>query len=100
MSILDQIVASKRRSLLEAKAGFDAAALPRAAEITRKNRPPFALREALTLGPEPRIIAEIKRRSPSAGEILPGAEGKVETIALAYRRGHAAAISVVTDEDH
>ena len=38
--------------------------------------------------------------SPSAGEILPGADGQVETIALAYRRGHAAAISVVTEEDH
>jgi indole-3-glycerol phosphate synthase len=50
--------------------------------------------------PGTRVIAEIKHRSPSAGEILPGAEGKVETIALAYRRGHAAAISVVTDEDH
>jgi indole-3-glycerol phosphate synthase len=47
-----------------------------------------------------RIIAEIKHRSPSAGEILPGAEGKIETFALAYRRGHAAAISVVTEEDH
>ena len=47
-----------------------------------------------------RIIAEIKHRSPSAGEILPGADGKVETVALEYRRGHAAAISVVTEEDH
>jgi len=48
--------------------------------------------------PGVRIIAEIKQRSPSAGEILPGADGKVESLALAYRRGHAAAISVVTDE--
>lgn len=50
--------------------------------------------------PGVRIVAEIKHRSPSAGEILPGADGKVETIALAYRRGHAAAISVVVEEDH
>jgi indole-3-glycerol phosphate synthase len=47
-----------------------------------------------------RIIAEIKHRSPSSGEILQGADGKIETFALAYRRGHAAAISVVTEEDH
>jgi indole-3-glycerol phosphate synthase len=47
-----------------------------------------------------RIVAEIKHRSPSAGEILHGAEGNIETVALAYRRGHAAAISVVTEEDH
>ena len=47
-----------------------------------------------------RIVAEIKARSPSAGEILPAADGKIETFALAYRRGHAAAISVVTEQDH
>lgn len=51
-------------------------------------------------GPAPRILAEIKARSPSAGEILTAADGKVETLALAYRRGHAAAISVVVEEDH
>jgi indole-3-glycerol phosphate synthase len=46
-----------------------------------------------------RIIAEFKARSPSAGEIVTGAGGKVESFALFYRRGHAAAISVVTEED-
>jgi indole-3-glycerol phosphate synthase len=49
--------------------------------------------------PGTRIIAEIKKRSPSAGEIVPNAEGKIESFALAYRRGHAAAISVVTETD-
>lgn len=48
--------------------------------------------------PGVRIIAEIKHRSPSAGEIVHRADGKVESFALAYRRGHAAAISVVTEE--
>jgi len=47
-----------------------------------------------------RIVAEIKARSPSAGEILAGADGRIETFALHYRRGHAAAISVVVEEDH
>ncbi|HSS43816.1 MAG TPA: indole-3-glycerol-phosphate synthase [Thermoanaerobaculia bacterium] len=51
-------------------------------------------------GPRVRILAEIKQRSPSAGEILHGADGRVESLALAYRRGHAAAISIVTEEDH
>ncbi len=50
--------------------------------------------------PGTRIVAEIKAKSPSAGEILPGADGRIETFALHYRRGHAAAISVVTEEDH
>lgn len=46
-----------------------------------------------------RIIAEFKAKSPSAGEILTGPDGKVESFALFYRRGHAAAISVVTEQD-
>jgi indole-3-glycerol phosphate synthase len=47
-----------------------------------------------------RIVAEFKARSPSAGEILAGADGRLETFGLHYRRGHAAAISVVVEEDH
>jgi indole-3-glycerol phosphate synthase len=50
--------------------------------------------------PGVRIIAEIKARSPSAGEILPDADGRLETLALEYRRGRAAALSVVVEEDH
>jgi len=50
--------------------------------------------------PGARIIAEIKARSPSSGEILADAEGRVETIALEYRRGRAAALSVVVEQDH
>jgi indole-3-glycerol phosphate synthase len=46
-----------------------------------------------------RIIAEFKARSPSAGEILSAADGRVEGFGLLYRRGHAAAISVVTEQD-
>ena len=53
-----------------------------------------ALRE-----PGTRIIAELKRRSPSAGEICAHLDRRVETFALAYRRGHAAAISVVTERE-
>jgi indole-3-glycerol phosphate synthase len=45
------------------------------------------------------VIAELKRRSPSAGEICAHLDRRVETFALAYRRGHAAAISVVTEPE-
>jgi indole-3-glycerol phosphate synthase len=90
--VLDQILASKRARLAR---GEYAAAPGTTIPAANGARFVASLRE-----PGVRIIAEIKHRSPSAGEILQGAEGKIETFALAYRRGHAAAISVVTEEDH
>jgi len=89
--LLEKILSQKRTRLERGEYAVPAGA-PAAAG--RGARFVASLRE-----PGVRIIAEIKRRSPSAGEILPGADGKVETFALAYRRGHAAAISVVTEED-
>jgi indole-3-glycerol phosphate synthase len=58
---------------------------------------PRPFREALTR-PGLSLIAEFKRRSPSAGEIRPGAT--IEEIATAYEQGGAAALSVLTDEPH
>ena len=42
------------------------------------------------------MIAEIKRRSPSAGEILSGC--RADVLARSYGKAGAAAISVLTDE--
>ncbi len=76
----------------------------------RAQRPQSELEGALASRPEPRpfseamtrpglsLIAEFKRRSPSAGEIRPGAT--VEEIVRAYEEGGAAAISVLTDRSH
>jgi indole-3-glycerol phosphate synthase len=90
MSVLDDIVAAKRQRLDRGEYGPVSPPAPAgdgAAFVASLRQPGV------------RIVAEIKQRSPSAGEILRGAEGKIETIALAYRRGHAAALSVVVDED-
>src|SRR6266542_1615436 len=91
--ILDRILMAKRARLDRGDYASAAPAVP----VTSTDGARFvaSLRE-----PGVRVIAEIKHRSPSAGEILPGADGKVESFALAYRRGHAAAISVVTEQDH
>src|SRR3954451_13547114 len=44
------------------------------------------------------VIAEYKRRSPSAGTIREGAS--VTDVVRAYERGGAAALSILTEEDH
>ena len=90
-SALDRILADKRARLARGEY----------APVAAAGRPTDGARFIASLRePGVRIIAEFKARSPSAGEIVPGADGKVESFALAYRRGHAAAISVVIEEDH
>ena len=89
--ILDQIVSAVRGRI---DRGEYRAARPDAAARGNGDRFLASLRQ-----PGRRIIAEIKRRSPSAGEIFENADHRLETLALAYRRGHAAAISVVTERD-
>lgn len=58
---------------------------------------PRGFNEAL-LRPGVAVIAEHKRRSPSAGPIREGAT--VEDVVRAYEAGGAACISVLTDEPH
>lgn len=60
--------------------------------------PPRDFAAALRGGADVRLLAEVKRRSPSAGEIRPGADAA--EIAAAYERGGAAALSVLTDRDY
>ncbi len=93
MSFLDEILASKReevavvRSRATALAG-DAATAPPVRDLTA------ALRAADGLA----VIAEIKRRSPSKGELAPGLDPAAT--ARTYEQGGAVALSVLTDGPH
>jgi len=94
MSKLEQLVGAAREDVERRKAQVPAADL-RAAIGTLSGSRPFSealVRDGLSL------IAEFKRRSPSSGEIAPGAQ--VAEICAAYERGGAAAISVLTDGPH
>lgn len=59
--------------------------------------PPSALEALRRVGPLPRVIAEVKFRSPSAGAIRPRAAGDGVRIARGYVDAGAAAVSVLCD---
>jgi indole-3-glycerol phosphate synthase len=90
-SILDDIFAAKR-----AEVRVQRERMPLAAVIAAAKSAPAPRRfiEALRAR-RPAIIAEVKRASPSKGDILPGLDPAA--IALDYAAGGAAAISVLTD---
>jgi indole-3-glycerol phosphate synthase len=96
MSVLDEILATKRDevTLLHQPAAREA--IRRAALIAEPTRGFEAhlrgqSRQAGVLG----VIAEIKRRSPSKGDLAPDLDAG--TTAAAYEAGGAAALSVLTD---
>ncbi|HRZ18404.1 MAG TPA: hypothetical protein P5141_12635, partial [Candidatus Hydrogenedentes bacterium] len=89
--ILDKIVAQKRLEVAENKARKP---LDLLAEEIGSAPPPRDFREALRRDGIS-LIAEIKRRSPSRGDILPGVD-PVELAAL-YEQSGARALSILTD---
>ncbi len=91
---LEQLVQATYRAVERRKGERSLEELEREIGAPREGRP-FA--EALSR-PGTSLIAEYKRRSPSAGTIREGAS--VSDIVLAYERGGAAAISVLTEEEH
>jgi indole-3-glycerol phosphate synthase len=93
MTILDEILATKRDEVAVAKRREAPAALRARADACRDA--PRGFRAAMTSGPRPRVVAELKRRSPSKGEIRPDFDPV--GCAKAYADAGAAAISVLTD---
>jgi indole-3-glycerol phosphate synthase len=96
-NILDQIVADKRAEVARAKVARPLDEIMRSAEAVPAPRDFFA---AITAPPPAGIhlIAEIKRKSPSAGLIRPDFDPI--TIARTYTSAGASAISVLTDEKY
>ena len=94
MNVLDRIVEATREEVGRRRREVPLGELERHLEARGEDRP---FREALA-GPGVSIIAEHKRRSPSAGEIRRGAT--VTDVVEAYERGGAAALSILTEGPH
>jgi indole-3-glycerol phosphate synthase len=93
MSFLDKIVASKRREIEAAKAATPAAQLRAAMEVAPPPRDFFA---ALAAPGPIKLIAEVKKASPSAGVIR--ADFNPVEIAHTYQQHGASCLSILTDE--
>jgi indole-3-glycerol phosphate synthase len=94
VSVLERIVEDTRDEVGRRRESVPLARLEAAAAQRPEQRP---FEEAL-LRPGISLIAEHKRRSPSAGTIREGAT--VEDVVLAYERGGATALSILTEPFH
>ncbi len=95
MSLLDQIVAQTRREVTAARTRVSAEALRGQLAAAP---PPRDFLAALAGGPPIRLIAEVKKASPSRG--LLRADFQPDEIARIYQRHGAACLSVLTDQPY
>lgn len=94
MNVLRRICDASRERVAERRAQVPEAEL--LAMITERGST-GRLRQALE-APGMSVIAEFKRRSPSAGEIRPGSS--VTEVVCAYEEAGASALSVLTEEEN
>jgi indole-3-glycerol phosphate synthase len=92
--MIEQLIAGARQGVEARRRQLPQAELESQLAARGEDRP---FSEAL-VRPGLSLIAEFKRRSPSAGEIAAGAD--VAEQVGSYERGGAAALSVLTDEAH
>src|SRR3954451_12778526 len=93
--MMDQLIAGAREGVEARRRGLPQADLEAQLSARTEDRP---FNEALTR-PGLSLIAEFKRRSPSAGALAPESIDLASQVA-AYERGGAAALSVLTDNPH
>ena len=98
MDFLSEIIEVKRRRVAAAKQVISLEELRFTASKCRAHMKRHRLVKALYGKNKTNIIAEFKRRSPSKGAISESADAAAT--AIAYERGGAVAISVLTEEDH
>jgi indole-3-glycerol phosphate synthase/phosphoribosylanthranilate isomerase len=97
-NFLQEIIEHKRARLEYARTARPLEiARARASEMRHKSQP-HALRQAIEPDEHPKIIAEIKRASPSKGVIKENV--KPIEVACSYIRGGAVALSVLTEEEY
>lgn len=94
MSVLDRIVDDTREELERRRREVPQEDLERQLASRGQDRP---FSEAIAL-PGLSLIAEYKRRSPSAGDLRP--DSSVAAVVGAYERGGATALSVLTEPLH
>ena len=92
MNFLAEIVAHKLKESLEL---FESGKLEAFKEAIARRPQPLSLKKALDEAPGRAIIAEIKRASPSKGELAMSADPV--DLARVYEENGAAAISVLTE---
>src|SRR4051812_44289987 len=92
MSVLGRIMEAHRNA-----AATDARPIAQLAAQAAASPAPRDFRGALTASPDVAVIAEVKRRSPSKGDLAPDLVASL--LAKQYEQGGAACLSVLTDVD-
>ena len=95
MDILSEIVTQKRKEVAEQKALYPTKLLEQSIYY---DGTPVSLKKYLLRGDKSGIIAEIKRKSPSKGEINPHVS--VERTSIGYMQAGASGLSILTDKPY